>query len=75
MYDTPSDQLHFVFLKKGRSTTTPLSKEYLLLFNTITDTERSLAQLRETLLEAQRQAEQLFLEDASEDELLSPEQG
>ena len=53
---------------------TPLSKEYLLLFNTITDTERSLAQLRETLL-AQRQAEQLFLEDASEDELLSPEQG
>ena len=54
---------------------TPLSKEYLLLFNTITDTERSLAQLRETLLEAQRRAEQLFLEDASEDELLSPEQG
>ena len=39
-----------------------LSKEYLLLFNAVTDTERSLAQLRETLLEVQRQAEELFLE-------------
>ena len=39
-----------------------ISKEYLLLFNTVTDAERTLAQLRRTLLEAQRQAEELFLE-------------
>lgn len=41
---------------------TAISKEYLLLFNTLTDTERALSQLRESLLEAQRQAEELFLE-------------
>lgn len=40
-----------------------ISKEYLLLFNAVTDAERSLAQLRETLLEVQRQAEELFLEE------------
>lgn len=44
-----------------------LSKEYLLLFNIVTDTERSLAQLRETLMEAQRQAEELFLEEPGEE--------
>ncbi len=47
---------------------TAISKEYLLLFNTVTDTERALAQLREALLEAQRQAEDLFLEEPEEDE-------
>lgn len=41
---------------------TVIPKEYLLLFNAVTDAEQSLAQLRETLLEAQRQAEELFLE-------------
>ena len=45
---------------------TALSKEYLLLFNAVTDTERSLALLRENLLEAQRQAEELFLEGTEE---------
>ena len=44
---------------------TAIPKEYLLLFNTVTDAERALAQLRETLLEAQRQAEELFLEEAA----------
>ena len=39
---------------------TLLSKEYLLLFNAVTDAERTLSQLRESLLEAQRQAEELF---------------
>ena len=38
---------------------TALSKEYLLLFNAVTDTERALSQLREALLDAQRQAEEL----------------
>ena len=47
---------------------TALSKEYLLLFNAVTDTERALAQLRETLLEAQRRAEELFLEEPDENE-------
>ena len=42
---------------------TALSKEYLLLFNAVTDSERALSQLRETLLDAQRQAEELFLEE------------
>ena len=46
---------------------TAISKEYLLLFNTVTNTERALAQLRETLLEAQRQAEELFLEETAQD--------
>ncbi|MCI9644996.1 MAG: hypothetical protein HFF97_09820 [Oscillibacter sp.] len=40
-----------------------LSKEYLLLFNAVTDTERALSQLRDALLDAQRQAEELFLEE------------
>lgn len=42
---------------------TALSKEYLLLFNAVTDTERALSQLRESLLDVQRQAEELFLEE------------
>ena len=41
-----------------------ISKEYLLLFNTVTDAERTLSQLRQTLLEAQRQAEELFLSES-----------
>ncbi len=45
---------------------TALSKKYLLLFNTVTDTEKTLALLRESLLEAQRQAEELFLEEPEE---------
>jgi hypothetical protein len=44
-----------------------LSKEYLLLFNAISDAEETLRQLRETLIAAQQQAEELFL-DAPEDD-------
>ena len=47
---------------------TLLSKEYLLLFNAVTDAERTLSQLRESLLEAQRQAEKLFLENTPSDD-------
>ena len=36
-------------------------EEYLLLFNTISDAEETLKQLEETLIAAQRQAEDLFL--------------
>ncbi len=40
-----------------------LSKEYLLLFNTITDLEQSLQELRERLVLAQCEAEELYLEE------------
>jgi len=39
-----------------------LSKEYLLLFNAITDAQESLGLLRDALLSAQMQAEELYLE-------------
>ena len=38
-----------------------ISKEYLLLFNAVTDTEESLRQLRENLVAVQHHAEELFL--------------
>lgn len=38
-----------------------ISKEYLLLFNTLTDAEAALRRLEAQLMEAQRQAEELFL--------------
>lgn len=44
-----------------------LSKEYLLLFNTISDAEETLQHLRETLIAAQQQAEELFLNASEED--------
>ena len=47
---------------------TALSKEHLLLLNADTATQRALCQLREALLAAQRQAEELFLEDESKDD-------
>ena len=39
-----------------------ISKEYLLLFNAITDAEETLRVLRETLIAVQQRAETLFLE-------------
>jgi len=48
--------------KKGRFEMQSITKEYLLLFNAITNAEESLSQLRSRLIEAQRQAEELFLE-------------
>lgn len=41
-----------------------IAKEYLLLFNTLTDAEETLRRLEARLIEAQRQAEELFLENA-----------
>ena len=43
-----------------------LSKEYILLFNTLTDTAQALARLRTELMLAQQQAEELFLEEPVE---------
>lgn len=39
-----------------------IAKEYLLLFNTLTDAEEALRRLEARLVEAQRQAEELFLQ-------------
>ncbi len=39
-----------------------ISREYLLLFNAITDAEETLRALRETLIAVQQRAEILFLE-------------
>lgn len=38
-----------------------LTKEYLFLFNTLTHAEEALQLLREELMEAQRQAEELYM--------------
>ena len=38
-----------------------VSQEYLLLFNAITDAEESLCRLRARLMDAQRQAEELYI--------------
>ena len=43
----------------------PISKEYLLLFNALTDAETTLQRLREELVAAQQRAESLFLEEES----------
>jgi hypothetical protein len=45
-----------------------ISKEYLLLFNTLTNAEESLLQLRAALIRAQQRAEELYLdrEDGAE---------
>jgi len=40
-----------------------ISREYLLLFNTLTDVEDTLLRLRAQLMEAQRRAEELYLDD------------
>jgi len=39
-----------------------ISQEYLLLFNAITDAESALERLRQELMTAQQQAEELFVE-------------
>ena len=43
----------------------PITKEYLLLFNTITNMEQTLETLRRELIDVQRQAEELYLDRES----------
>ena len=50
-----------------------LSKEYLLLFNALTDTENALARLCGDLLLIQQRAEELFLQAGEEQEETIPE--
>lgn len=49
-----------------------ISKEYLLLFNTVTDALESLEQLRQHLLEAQQQAESLYIAGGEAPEAVRP---
>ena len=44
-----------------------LTKEYLVLFNAITDAEESLRILRERLMAAQQKAEELYISHMDED--------
>lgn len=46
-----------------------IAKEYLFLFNTLTEAEETLHRLEARLIEAQRQAEELFLEGTDPDPL------
>lgn len=41
-----------------------ISQEYLLLFNAITDVEQSLERLRQQLILAQQEAEELYISRA-----------
>lgn len=45
-----------------------LPNEYTFLFNTISDTEAALDRLRTELMNAQRHAEELFLERTGKEE-------
>lgn len=38
-----------------------LSKEYLLLFNSITDTEKALEELKQKLILTQQKAEEIYI--------------
>ncbi len=42
-----------------------ISKEYILLFNALTDAEEALRHLEARLIEAQQQAEELFLDSSN----------
>ena len=46
-----------------------VSKEYLLLFNAITDAEESLRRLQARLIDAQQKAEELYITDDEADTL------
>ena len=48
--------------ERMQETIQELTKEYLFLFNTITRTQQELQRLEEALLQAQRTAEELYLE-------------
>lgn len=52
-----------------------IPKEYSLLFNAITDAEESLRRLQVSLMEAQRRAEELFIEEGEEEEEASTSPG
>ena len=68
MYDINRKHQYFVSGKNRRYYMAAISKEYVLLFNAITETENTLQQLQEHLMFVQRQAEELFLQGNEEEE-------
>ena len=50
-------------IRKDGYQTLNIPREYLLLFNAITDAEESLRRLQVSLMETQRRAEELFIEE------------
>ena len=54
--------------RKGSRVMGKLSKEYLALFNALTDAEEVLLELREKLIVAQQRAEELYLEEPEDGE-------
>lgn len=42
----------------------PLSKEYTLLFNAITEAEKSLMEVHQQLIEVQQEAEDLYISES-----------
>ncbi len=59
---------NFVPHQKGYKRMNEISKEYLLLFNTITDIEGALRALSDQLIVAQQRAEDLYLESSANDQ-------
>jgi hypothetical protein len=64
--DTP---LHFAIEQKGRNYMSHISKEYVLLFNIISDTAQALRQLQDALVLAQQQAEELFMNEQDDNNI------
>lgn len=50
-----------VFRRKGKHKMKNITREYLLLFNAITEAEEALRCMREKLIAAQQQAEEVFI--------------
>ena len=72
VYDKDAPVNILCCLKRGGYHMRNISQEYLLLFNAITDAEETLAQMREDLIAAQQQAEELFM---AKDEAVPPTAG
>ena len=68
VYDKGSPQILWRF-RKDEYQMQKVSKEYLLLFNAITDAEESLRRLQARLIDAQQKAEELFITDDEADPL------
>jgi hypothetical protein len=66
MYHIDRKHRYFVSGKNRRYYMAEISKEYVLLFNAITETEQALRQLQERLMFVQRQAEELYLQAEEE---------
>ena len=62
VYDRNSSKILWR-LRKDEYQMQNVSKEYLVLFNAITDAEESLRRLQARLIDAQQKAEELYIEE------------